>query len=119
MKSHWPTALVLVVSISFSAKAAFVQPTIAGFSTQEGGFGGRLAVNTVNGSGFSGESTLATHDSVSNDEWHTAVNDPNRFGFGDAGSVHAFIAFDLGAPTDLSSAYIWQYSESLAFPQYR
>jgi hypothetical protein len=114
----WLTAFFLAAFISTPARATFIIPTIAGFSSQETGYGGRLAVDLVSGAGMSGESPAATHDSVSNDEWHTSTHDPNNAGLGDPGGVHAFVAFDLGAPTQLSLAYIWQYSEALAYPTY-
>ena len=79
--------------------------SIAGFSSQLTGTLTRGAVNTINGSGL----TSATGIHGTSPEGTMWLSTGTFSGGTDP--LPAFITFDLGAPTDLTSFRVWNYNE--------
>jgi len=111
-------ALAALALLAPAQAAQIITPTVADFSSEEPGFGGRLAIHTVDGSGFVSPPSMLTptniltlqHDNTDRTNgWHQdSPDDPPD-------PSDEFIVFDLGTAglgdNLLSRVFIWQYTE--------
>lgn len=105
--------VVACLTLTNSASAQFIEDvSVVDFSTQLGGFG-RLAIQTVNGTGF--DENAVTHGTNPNEMWlnnglFAGPNDPLPATPGV--DPNPFIVFDLGSVYDLSALDVWNYNEA-------
>ena len=109
MRKNTTLAAIAIGLVAASgAHAAFLTPVGATASSEfNGADPGTRAVNTINGLGLSVNSPAGTHDNNPDAEtmWHSQVL------ASPADAANEFITFDLGAPYDLTGAYIWNFNQ--------
>lgn len=110
------TALAMVVAalLLWGIGSACAEPIITGVEIEDvsSEFGGRVAENTLNGSGF--DPLTGEHNTSTSAMWLSLgssgpPNDPHVADGTDSRLAH--IVFDLGRIYDVSSFHVWNYNE--------
>jgi len=83
--------------------------TVEDFTSQLSGFGGRLASDTIDGSGFN--PTTGVHDNNASNMWLSDGDGINETNEGENG-LPTMITYDLGDVYDLDAIAVWNYNES-------